>query len=143
MNHLFSAAVHQSICQLLAIRCSTEVPPFHGSLLSFPLPPQPSEGQTQNQTDPSLVREIVEKQDVGASLLFCQPLFCSFCVPGFPGDSDGKEFACSVEDLGLIPGLRRSPGEGNGNLFQYSCLENSMNRGAWQATVHGVAKSQT
>ena len=44
---------------------------------------------------------------------------------------------------GLIPGLRRSPGKGNGNPFQYPCLENSMDRGAWQATVHGVAKSQT
>ena len=46
-------------------------------------------------------------------------------------------------DLGLIPGLGRSPGEGNGNPFQYSCLENPMDRGAWQATVHEVAKSQT
>ena len=46
-------------------------------------------------------------------------------------------------DLGLIPGSGRSPGEGNGNPFQYSCLENSMNRGAWQGTVHGVEKSQT
>ena len=74
-----------------------------------------------------------------SSPLFCQPLFCSFCVPGFSGGSDGKEFACNVGDLGLIPGLRRSPGEGNGNLLQYSCLESSMNRGAWQATVHGIA----
>ena len=46
-------------------------------------------------------------------------------------------------DLGSIPGLGRSPGEGNGNPLQYSCLENSMDRGAWQATVHGVAKCQT
>ena len=43
-------------------------------------------------------------------------------------------------DLGLIPGLRRSPGEGNGNPLQYSCLENPMDRGTWRATVHGVAK---
>ena len=46
-------------------------------------------------------------------------------------------------NAGLIPGLGRSPGEGNGNLLQYSCLENSMDRGAWRATIHGVAKSWT
>ena len=62
---------------------------------------------------------------------------------GFPGGSDGKESACSAGDLGSIPGLGRSPLEGNGNPLQYSCLENPMDRGAWQATVHGVAKSQT
>ena len=55
----------------------------------------------------------------------------------FPGGSDGKESACHAGDLGLIPGLGRSPGEGNGYPFQYSCLENSMDRGAWRATVHG------
>ena len=54
--------------------------------------------------------------------------------------SNGKE---SAGDLGLIPGLGRSPGEGNGNPLQYSCLENPMDRGAWWATVHRVAKSQT
>ena len=62
---------------------------------------------------------------------------------GFPGGSDGKESACSAGDLCLIPGSGQSPGEGNGNALQSSCLENSMDRGAWQATVHGVAKSQT
>ena len=62
---------------------------------------------------------------------------------GFPGGSDGKESACSAEDLDLIPGLGRSPGEANGNPLHYYCLENSMDRGAWQATAHGVAKSQT
>ena len=61
----------------------------------------------------------------------------------FPGSSDGKESACSAGDPGLTPGLGRSPGEGNGNPLQYSCLENPMDRGAWQATVHGVAKSWT
>ena len=61
----------------------------------------------------------------------------------FPGGSDGKPSACSAGDLGSTPGLGRSPGEGNGNPLQYSCLENPMDRGAWRATVHGVAKSQT
>ena len=62
---------------------------------------------------------------------------------GFPGGSDSKESACSAGDPGLIPGSGRSPGEENGKPFQNSCLENSMHRGAWQATAHGVAKSQT
>ena len=57
--------------------------------------------------------------------------------------STSKESACNVGDLGLIPGLGRSPGERNGNSLQYSCLENLMNQGGWWATVHGVAKSQT
>ena len=55
---------------------------------------------------------------------------------GFPGGSYGKESACSVGDYSSIPGLGRSPGEGNGNPLQYSCLENPMDRGTWQATVH-------
>ena len=59
---------------------------------------------------------------------------------GFPGGSDGEESACNAGDLSSIPGLGRSPGEGNGNSFQYSCLENLMDRGVWQATVHGVAR---
>ena len=62
---------------------------------------------------------------------------------GFPSGSDDKESACYVGDLGSIPGLRRSPGEGHGNPFQYSLLENSMDRGAWQTIVLEVAKSQT
>ena len=57
-----------------------------------------------------------------------------------PGGSDGKESACNARDQGSIPGLGRSPGEGNGNPLQYSCLENSMDGRAWQATVHGVTK---
>ena len=61
----------------------------------------------------------------------------------FPGGSDNKESACSATDLGSIPGLGRYPGEQNGNPLQYSCLENAMDRRAWQATVHGVTKSWT
>ena len=59
---------------------------------------------------------------------------------GFPHSSVSKESACNAEDLGLIPGSGRSPGEGNGYLLQYSCLGNPMDRGAWWATVQGVAR---
>ena len=61
----------------------------------------------------------------------------------FPGRSDGEEPACNAGDLGLIPGSGRYPGEGNGYPFQYSCLENSMDRGAWWAMVHRVTESWT
>ena len=54
----------------------------------------------------------------------------------FPSSSVSKSSACNAGDLGLIPGLGRSPGEGNGNPLQYPCMENPMDRGAWQATVH-------
>ena len=62
---------------------------------------------------------------------------------GFPGDSNSKASACNAGDPGLIPGSERSPGEENGNPLQYSSLDNSMDRGSWQATIYGVAKSQT
>ena len=58
----------------------------------------------------------------------------------FPGGSDGKASACNAGDLGLTPGLGRSPGEGNGNPLQYSCRKNLMDRGAWQAKVHEVPR---
>ena len=61
----------------------------------------------------------------------------------FPGASDGKESACNAGDPSLISGSEKSPGEENGNPLQYSCLKNSMDRGAWWVTVHRVAKSQT
>jgi len=62
---------------------------------------------------------------------------------GLPCSSDGKESACKAGDPGLIPGSGRFPGEGNSNPLQYSCLENSINRGAWQATIHEVGKNLT
>ena len=61
---------------------------------------------------------------------------------GFPGGSDGQETACNAGDLGSIPGSGRSTGEENGHPLQYSCLENSMDRGVWLATIHGFAKSR-
>ena len=67
----------------------------------------------------------------------------SMGILGFPGGSDNKESSCNARDLGLIPGSGRSLGKGNGNPLQYYCLEDSMDRGAWWATVHGVTKSQT
>ena len=77
------------------------------------------------------------------------PKIRSFCMlthahinvlPVFPGGSDGKVSACNMRDPGSMPGSGRSPGEGNGNPLQWSCLKNSMDRGAWWATVHGVTK---
>ena len=62
---------------------------------------------------------------------------------GLCGGSNRKESSCNAGNPGSIPGLRRSSGEGNGSPLQYSCLENSTDKGAWKATVHGVAKSPT
>ena len=59
---------------------------------------------------------------------------------GFPGGSEGEESACNAGDPGLIAGSGRSPGEGNGNPLQDSCLENYMDRGAWQAMIHGIKR---
>ena len=85
------------------------------------------------------------------SLPFPRPLLLTMCfllsaLPciGFPGGTVVKNSPASagiIRDMGLIPGLGRLPGEGNGNPLQYSCLENPMDRGVWRATVHGVAKS--
>ena len=66
-----------------------------------------------------------------------------FRIDWLDGGSGVKVSACNAGDLGSIPGSGRSPGEGNGNPLQYSCLENPMDGGAWSASVHGVTKSQT
>ena len=70
-------------------------------------------------------------------------LYFSEVYAKFPGGSEDKASAHNAGDLDLIPGSRRSPGEGNGNPLQYSCLEDPMDGGAWWAAVHGVAKSRT
>ena len=71
----------------------------------------------------------------------------SYCAApntqGLPDGSAGEESACNAGDTGSVPGSGRSPGGGNGNPLQYSCLENPMDRGSWQATVRGVAKGWT
>ena len=84
-----------------------------------------------------LANEVIRSASIN------QKAFVKYRLLGFPGSSDGKASAYNAGDLGLIPGSGRSPGEGNGNPLQYSCLENPMDQGAWWATVHGVAKSQT
>ena len=70
-------------------------------------------------------------------------IYICMCVFVVSGGSDGKESACNVGDSGLIPGLGRSLGEGNGNPLQYSCLDNPTDRGTWWATVHNITRSQT
>ena len=83
---------------------------------------------------------FMQKHKVHIILFSWRPIFQ---LKGFPGGSVGKESACKAGDQGSIPGSGRSPEEGNGNPLEYSCLENSIDRGAWWATVHGVTKSQT
>ena len=81
--------------------------------------------------------------DRAGKLQRCSEKGSSKAILGFSGGSDGKASLCSAGDQGSIPGLGRSPGEGNGSPLQYSCLENSMDGAAWWATVHGVAKTGT
>ena len=78
-----------------------------------------------------LASELLEGRDRALFILGSSSM-------GFPGGSESKESACNARDPGSIPGSGRSPGEGNGNPLQYSCLENSMDRGGWQAIVHGA-----
>ena len=97
--------------------------------------------QTADFLSPSVSQDVVEPstrlqwtQKVGGNEAYFKP------PKGFPHTSVSKEPVCNVGDLGLIPGSGRSSGEGNGNPLQYSCLENPMDRGAWQVTVHGAAR---
>ena len=88
---------------------------------------------------PTTIKNSMAGTELG---LLCANQFYHLPTMG-PGASDGKVSACNVGDLGSIPGLGRSPGEGNGNPLQYFCLENPMDGGAWRAAVHGISKSQT
>ena len=84
------------------------------------------------------LKSLLQHHSLKLSVLQCSVFFMAHLLHG----SDGKESACNAGNLVLITGLGRSPGEGNGYPLQYSFLKNSMNRGAWQATVHGVTKIQ-
>ena len=97
---------------------------------------------TRSSTDKTK-KEKWGLETLHVDFLFQSNFYWSIIALGFPGGSDGKKSACNVGNPGLIPGLGRSPGEGNGNPLQYSCLEDPMDRGAWWATVHGVTKSWT
>ena len=95
-----------------------------------------------------LVKNLPEVQETPVPFLLGEDPLAKDRLPipvflGFLGGSDGRESTCNAGDLGWIPGSGRSPGEGNGNPLQYSCLENPMDRGAWRATVHRVEKSRT
>ena len=84
------------------------------------------------------------KYDISVKTFAVQPMFSIVSsYKDFPGGSDGKVPVYNAGDPGSIPGMGRSPGEGNGDPLQCSCLENPMDRGAWWATVHGVTKSRT
>ena len=80
----------------------------------------------------------LESEDPSYSLCFAVKYLCH----GLPWWLSGKGSVCNVGDVGVIPGLRRSPGGGHDNPLQYSCLENVMDRGAWRATVHGVGHKE-
>ena len=86
------------------------------------------------------LNSLLQRHSSKASILQCSAFFI---VHLFPGGPDGKASACNAGDLGSISGSGRSPGEGNGNPLQYSCLENSMDEGAWWAAVHRVTKRLT
>ena len=104
-----------------------------------------SEGgaEPQGSQDHRPARGVTGPTASTGGLSHTEDLRASWGGVSFPGPSDGKESACNARDPGWIPGVERSPGEGNGDPLQYSCLENSMDRGAWRATAHGVAKSRT
>ena len=131
-------------CPLQACLCCVS-----GSLV-HPLPDSPAASltspspvaSTSLQSDRlshklSHLSSILLRANVSSLKIIYSPVIVLSC------GSDGRESACSAGDPGTIPGSGRSPEEGNGSPLQYSCLENSMERQAWWATIHGVAKSRT
>ena len=100
--------------------------------------PWNSPGKNTGVGSRSLLQGIFPTQGWNPGLPCCRGIL--YQLGHFPGSSDGKESACNLGDQGSIPGRGRPPGEENGNPLQDSCLENSMNRGAWRATVHEVAR---
>ena len=109
----------------------------HSSTLAWTIPGTGEPGGLPSMGSQSRTRL---KRFSSSSSSICELLSVEM---GFRGGSDSKESACSAEDLGLIPGLERSPGGGYGNPFQYFCLENLLDRGAWWATVYAVIKGWT
>ena len=101
----------------------------HSSILAWRIPWMEKPGRLQS----------TGSQRVGHDWV-TSPSLIQSARSGFPSGSDGKESACSAGDPGSIPGSGSSPGEGNGNLLRYPCLKNSMDRGAWWATDHGVSE---
>ena len=112
-------------------RNQTQVSPIAGRLF----------GSSHQEADRILASRILRQSRGSATMQDLWPT--ERPIGNLPGGSDGQESACQVGDLGSIPGSGRSPGEGNGYSLQYSCLGNPVDRGAWWATIHGVAKSQT
>ena len=104
------------------------------------IPSQPQDPPSHKQTNKLKQRETA--QDLGPEITVLEQALL-LIIQDQPGGSEGQASVYNAGDPGSISGLGRSPGEGNGNLFQDYCLENPMDRGAWQATVHGVTKSWT
>jgi len=129
----FSNAANQQPC---TVCCSQQ--------LLMKVPPTEEDGvQTPGEVRWKCQLEETEREPWGRALIHLEKKSSMISLQGFPGGSDSKESACNAGVLGLIPGSGRSPGEGNGNPLQCSCLQNSMDRGAWLATVQGVTKSWT
>ena len=117
----------------------------HSSVLAWRIPGMGEPGGLLSMGSHRVGHDWSDLAAAAVSFIFVLP-FHSFLLPswwGFPGSSDGKASAYNAGDPGSVPGSGSSPGEGNGNPLQYSCLENPLERGAWWATVHGVAKSRT
>ena len=129
-------SVHQSKSQVLAFKHNQFLCSFHRFLLW-----QPKLLQFTSLASFLLCHSCILRFKHIYPFSFDKP-FTSSPLAGFPSSSEGKASPCNAGDLSAILGSRRSPGNWNGNPLQYSCLENFMDRGTWQAAVHGITKSQ-